>query len=68
MSLNRIINRVPFGSIVKDGKKITISSATETLDWRRPEFIAEKAARLVHENIPFWREPLPKDTVEVCNR
>ncbi|GFF95396.1 hypothetical protein IFM47457_10336 [Aspergillus lentulus] len=40
MSFNRILKKVPIGSITKGGQEITLSVATQTSDWLRPESIA----------------------------
>lgn len=68
MSVNKILNKKIVGMVVKDGKKITVSAATETLSWRRPDIAAEKVGALLCSNIPGWKQPIPEDTTEICSR
>ena len=68
MSANKILNKKIVGMVVKDGKRITVSAATETSNWRRPDFAAEKVGALLCSNIPVWTQPIPEDTTEICSR
>lgn len=63
MSVNRILSKKTFGSVVAQGKKLTISAAIETTHWWRPEFAAdllkeplERAIENTPEKIPPWAE------------
>ncbi|KAL5344931.1 hypothetical protein ACLOAV_009884 [Pseudogymnoascus australis] len=40
MSFNKILKKVPVGSIIKAGQEIKLSVAIETSEWMRPDSIA----------------------------
>lgn len=47
-SINKVISKKIVSTIVKDGKSVVVSTATETSQWKRPDAVAEKLA-------VFWR-------------
>ncbi|KAF1846887.1 uncharacterized protein K460DRAFT_303804 [Cucurbitaria berberidis CBS 394.84] len=55
-------------TIVKDGKSVVVSAATETTYWKRPDSIAEKVGSVLIDSIGSWDGKLPDGTVEVCCR
>lgn len=65
--INRVVNKTVIGSIVKDGKTVAISAATETSTWKRDQATAQKVAEVLKKNIANFG-PLPEGTVDVCVR
>jgi hypothetical protein len=41
MSYNQIIRKKVLGAITKNGKQTTLSAATQTSNWTRPEFAVD---------------------------
>ncbi|AEO68425.1 uncharacterized protein THITE_2117949 [Thermothielavioides terrestris NRRL 8126] len=69
MSFNRILVKRLLGTVVTpSGRLISISAATETDDWRRPDWLAEKMKPDLEKAVPANEHVLPPDTVEVCAR
>lgn len=56
------------GIITKGGKEITLSAATETSTWARPDFVAEAIKAPFEQAVQAYAGPLPSDTKEICAR
>lgn len=67
-SINKIISKKIVSSIVKDGKSVLVSAATETSEWKRPDSVAEHVGGLLKESLANWTGSLPEGTKEVCSR
>ncbi len=65
---NKIFAKKIVDTVVKDGKSIVISAATETTHWRRLDSVAASAGDAVKTAVISSSEPLPAGTVEVCAR
>ena len=68
MAFNQIIAKKVIGTAMKDGATVTLSIATQTSDWSLPEVAVDKVADVFTKSFHNWKEPLPKDTKEVCSR
>ncbi|CEL09517.1 hypothetical protein ASPCAL12652 [Aspergillus calidoustus] len=68
MSFNRILKKVPIGSIAKNGQEITLSVATQTSDWLRPESIAIQQGPGFKKAVEAAKHLVPSGTKEVCQR
>lgn len=68
MSYNKILAKKVLGSIVKNGKTITLSTATETTHWKRPDVIADVMKEPFTKAVVEYTGPLPEDTNEICAR
>jgi len=68
MSFNKILKRAAVDTIVKDGKSIVVSAATETTNWRRTDAIATTAGTALKDSLASYSKPLPEGTKEVCSR
>lgn len=67
-SINNIISKKIVSTIVKDGKSVVVSAATETSHWKRPDSMAQKVGSVLKESLESWGGKLPEDTKEVCSR
>ena len=68
MPLNQIIKRVAVGSITKSGQEITLSVATQTSEWLRPDSIALQQGPGFKGAVEASKHLLPSGTKEVCQR
>jgi hypothetical protein len=68
MSFNRILKKVPVGSITKGGQEIALSVATQTSDWLRPESIALQQGPDFKRAVEASKHLVPAGTKEVCQR
>jgi hypothetical protein len=68
MSYNKIFAKTTLGTILKDGATIVVSAATETSQWKRPDFVAEAIKAPLTAAIQKYPKALPVGTVEVCAR
>lgn len=69
MSVNKIVSKKLLGSVVsKGGQQITISAATVTSTWKRPESIAEQMKTPLEQAVLANQDVLPPGTAEVCSR
>lgn len=68
MSFNKILAKKLVGTSVKDGAAVSLSVATRTTYWTRPDFAADKVGDVLTKSIASWTEPLPDDTQEICSR
>jgi len=68
MSFNRVIKKIPVGSIIKEGQEITISVATQTSNWARPESIALQQGPGFQKAVEASKSLVPQGTKEVCQR
>jgi hypothetical protein len=68
MSYNQIIKNVAVGSIVKSGKELTLSVATKTSYWIRPDNTAYVVGERLKKLAEKFTGPLPEKTVEMVAR
>ena len=68
MSYNQIIRKRMLGIVTKSGKEITLSAATETSHWTRPDFVAEAIKAPFEQAVQQYPMLLPNDTREICAR
>ena len=68
MTFNQIIAKKVIGTAMKDGATVTLSFATQTSHWSRPEVVVDKVGGVLTKSLQDWKEPLPNDTKEVCSR
>jgi hypothetical protein len=68
MSFNRILKKVPIGSITKGGQDITLSVATQTSEWLRPESIALQQGPDSKSAAEASKHLVPSGTKEVYQR
>jgi hypothetical protein len=68
MSYNQIIKKQVLGTIIKNGKEVSLSVATETTHWKRPEFIPDTMKTKVTKAVMDFPGQLPAGTGEVCIR
>ncbi|KAB8067214.1 hypothetical protein BDV29DRAFT_200519 [Aspergillus leporis] len=68
MSFNRIIKKIPIGSIKKGSNEITLSIATETSEWKRPESIAVQQGPGFQKAVEAAKHLVPDGTKDVCQR
>ncbi|KAH8815471.1 hypothetical protein F5884DRAFT_180158 [Xylogone sp. PMI_703] len=65
---NGVVKRKALGTVIVEGKELIISVATETRNWRRPEFIVHKLKTPLQRSIESWPERIPPWATEVCAR
>jgi hypothetical protein len=68
MSYNNILKKIPVGSIAKGGQEITLSVATQTSKWNRPEFVAIQQGPGFQQAVQNSIHLVPQGTKEVCQR
>jgi hypothetical protein len=68
MSFNRILKKVPIGSITSGGKEITLSVATQTSNWTSPEVVASQQGSDFRQAVEASKALVPQGTTEVCQR
>ena len=68
MSYDQIIRKKVLGTITKNGKQITLSAATQTSNWTRPEFAIDGLKDDFEKAVNDFTGPLPEDTTEICAR
>ncbi|KAK4113019.1 hypothetical protein N656DRAFT_778536 [Canariomyces notabilis] len=67
-TFNAIKKKIPVGSIMKGAQKITLSVATETSAWKRPESIALQQGPGFERAVRDRVDLIPDGTVDVCQR
>jgi hypothetical protein len=65
---NKIFSKKVVSTIIKDGKSILISAATETSAWTRPDSAADQVGADLKKLLLDYTNPLPKGTENVCAR
>ncbi|KAE8557556.1 hypothetical protein TMatcc_005016 [Talaromyces marneffei ATCC 18224] len=68
MSFNKILAKKVVGTALKDGVNVTLSVATKTSHWERPEFVVDTVGDVLKKSVASWTERLPADTKEICSR
>ncbi|KAE8146936.1 hypothetical protein BDV25DRAFT_43552 [Aspergillus avenaceus] len=68
MSYNKILSKKTVGTIVKNGKEITISVATRTEKWMRPDVAVDAIADPFTEAVDGFTGNLPENTKDICAR
>ncbi|KAI6710558.1 hypothetical protein JHW43_006913 [Diplocarpon mali] len=64
MSFNQVIKKKITGTAIKDGSRITLSVATTTTHWTRPDSAVAEVGTLLSRSVAAWQEQLPQDTTE----
>ncbi|RKF56524.1 hypothetical protein OnM2_080057 [Erysiphe neolycopersici] len=65
---NKIFTKMFVSKVVKDGKTVVVSAATETSHWKRNEAMAQKVGEFLEDSLGNWSGQLPEGTVEICSR
>lgn len=68
MSFNAILSKIPVGSITKGGQTITVSVATRTSTFVRPEQVAVQQGPSFTKAVEANSELIPAATVDICQR
>ena len=68
MSYNQIISKKTIGTIIKNGREITISVATKTSQWIRPDATVDAVGDAFAKAVEGYNGELPVDTKDVCVR
>ncbi|KAL3417518.1 hypothetical protein PVAG01_10528 [Phlyctema vagabunda] len=58
----------PLGSITTNGKKVELSAAIQTSEWRRPQFCTEKMKHGLEAAIKASPERIPAWAGKICTR
>jgi hypothetical protein len=65
---NKIVSKKFISNVVKDGKTVAVSAATETSTWKRDDVTAQKVGELLKNSLGNWSGNLPEGTEEICSR
>ncbi|KAI0814678.1 hypothetical protein GGR55DRAFT_675972 [Xylaria sp. FL0064] len=65
---NEIAARIPFRTIIHKGQLLTLSVATTTTHWTRPESAVTLVGSCLEDSINDHKPDLPAGTTEVCVR
>ncbi|KAH7413917.1 hypothetical protein DE146DRAFT_750105 [Phaeosphaeria sp. MPI-PUGE-AT-0046c] len=65
---NKIVSKTFISNVVKDGKTVAVSAATETSTWKRDNAMARKVGEVLMESLSNWSGELPEGTKEICSR
>ena len=68
MSYNAVLARKVVGTVLHCGKQLTVSVATRTTDFVRPEEVAEAQGPEFTKALAEDTEPLPEKTAEAVLR
>ncbi|KAK2746778.1 hypothetical protein FQN55_005505 [Onygenales sp. PD_40] len=68
MTYNQIVRKITVGKIIKAGKEITVSVATQTTSWVRHESVAQQQGERWLKTVDDLKDTLPEGTVDVCQR
>ncbi|KAE8143600.1 hypothetical protein BDV38DRAFT_231716 [Aspergillus pseudotamarii] len=68
MSYNQIISKKTVSKIIKNGREVTISVATKTSHWIRPDVAADAVGDAFTKAVEGYTGELPADTKDVCAR
>lgn len=68
MSYNQILSKKTVGTVVKNGREITISVATRTSKWFRLDIGVDAIANPFVAAVEDFKGELPEDTQDVCAR
>lgn len=68
MVFNQVLTKKVIGTAMKDGATVTLSVATKTSCWIRPDTVVDVVGEVLKKSFGNWRDPLPKGTKEVCSR
>jgi hypothetical protein len=68
MSRNRIFQKKMLDTIMKGGKEIKLSAATQTSDWKRPDIVALGLREPLKKAVQDFSGELPNGTTEICAR
>ncbi|KAL1979045.1 hypothetical protein VTN96DRAFT_7234 [Rasamsonia emersonii] len=63
-----IIAKKTIGTIVKNGQLITLSAATRTTHWMRPEIAVDAMKDSFAQAVEGYTGDSPEDTREICAR
>lgn len=68
MTYNRIIKKKTLGTVISEGKALTLSAATQTDYWKRPDFVADQLRTTLEEAVKNSPGVIPSRAEEVCAR
>lgn len=68
MSYNQIISKKTVSTIIKNGREVTISVATKTSHWIRPDVAVDAVGDAFTKAVEGYTGELPADTKDVCAR
>jgi hypothetical protein len=68
MSYNQIISKKTVRTIIKNGREVTISVATKTTKWTRPDVAFDAVGDAFTKAVEAYNGELPADTKDVCAR
>jgi hypothetical protein len=68
MTTNFILKKSFFATIIKSGKEIRLSGATETTKWTRPQFVVDLICPGFVKSVEARVDLLPADVVEIVGR
>jgi hypothetical protein len=68
MSYNQIISKKTVRTIIKNGREVTISVATKTTKWTRPDVAVDAVGDAFTKAVEAYNGELPADTKDVCAR
>ncbi|KAG5295560.1 hypothetical protein I7I50_08345 [Histoplasma capsulatum G186AR] len=68
MSYNKIISKKVVDSFTRNGVNITISVATKTSIWERPNLAVDTVAKPFSASLKSFTGTLPEGTADVCAR
>jgi hypothetical protein len=68
MSFNRVLAKKVVGTAVREGRNVTLSVATETSHWKRPDTAVDPVSKVLEKSLARYNQPLPTGTTDVCVR
>jgi hypothetical protein len=68
MSYNWIFQKKMLDTIMKGGKEIKLSAATQTSSWKRPDVVALELREPLKKAVQNFSGELPNGTTEICVR
>jgi hypothetical protein len=68
MSYNQILAKKTVKTIMKNGQQITLSVATRTSNWTRPEPAVDAIVDPFTKAVEAYAGQLPEDTKDICAR
>lgn len=68
MAYNKILSKKTIASIMKSGQEMTVSVATRTSTWMRPDVAANAIAEPFTKAVESFDGQLPADTKDICAR
>jgi len=66
--VSKVLKKIPAGSKVVGGREIITSTATQTLDWKRPEVVHEEQKVMFHDVLRHNKHLIDPKTGELILR